>query len=36
VLYYQPELFITRDRVQGFAPDIRGVFTNARTWWVRR
>lgn len=34
VLYYQPELFLVRERLRGFAPDIRGVFTGVSRWWL--
>jgi peptide/nickel transport system substrate-binding protein len=34
VLWYPPELLLARDRVRGFAPDIRGLFAAVTTWSV--
>lgn len=34
VLWYPPELLIARDRVRGFAPDIRGLFAEVTAWSV--
>ncbi|HEY8470205.1 MAG TPA: ABC transporter substrate-binding protein [Longimicrobiales bacterium] len=33
-LYYYPDLYAIRERVQGVEMDIRGAFTNLPRWWL--
>jgi peptide/nickel transport system substrate-binding protein len=35
-LYYYPDLFALRERVQGVETDIRGAFVNVQHWWIPR
>jgi len=32
VLWYPPELLVARERLHGFAPDIRGLFADVSSW----